>query len=86
VAARYADWSRTRDGIQTMTLFATLAWSHVAGPISRKSYREAVRLIAKRSSLSLNDARVIARGQCELIRLGLLAGNQMGARRSADAP
>jgi hypothetical protein len=86
VAARYADWSRTRDGMQTMILFATLAWSHVAGSVSRKGYRDAVRVIAKRSSLPLDDARVMARGQCELVRRGLLATYQMGARGSVDAP
>jgi hypothetical protein len=85
VAARYADWSRTRDGIQTMILFATLAWSHVAGSISRKGYKEAVRIIAKGSSIPLSDARVMARAQCELIRRGLLATGQTGALPDGEA-
>jgi hypothetical protein len=85
VAARYADWSQTREGIQAMILFATLAWSHVAGSVSRKGYKEAVRNIAKRSSLPLNDARVMARGQCELIRRGLLATGQISAGRNGNA-
>ena len=85
VAARYADWSRTGDGTQTMILFATLAWSHVVGSVSRKGYKEAIRIIATASSLPLRDARVMARGQCELIRRGLLATGQMSACRNADA-
>lgn len=85
VAARYADWSRTGDGIQTMILLATLAWSRVAGSVSRKGYREAVRIIARSSSLPLNDARVMARGHCELIRRGLLATGQMSACRNGNA-
>jgi hypothetical protein len=85
VATRYADWSRTDDGIKMMVLFAALAWSRFGGFVSRKDYKDTVRSIAKQGRLPLRDAEVMARGQCELIRCGLLSTGQTSACRNGNA-
>lgn len=76
VASQYGEWSRTDQGLQTLAMLSSFGWALVAGRMTRKSYKLAVRNVAKSARLPLTDVRVMAMGFEETIRCALRGTGQ----------
>lgn len=77
VAARYADWSSTDEGVRVMMQLSFFAMARLSGQMARPAYRRAVRDLAITTTVPLRDLLLIAKSGLEVTRSALAGSGQI---------